>query len=70
MIGRELSGSISSVMTDNEAGAHLAMEHLYSLGHRKIAFIRGPKMLVDSSPRCVVCVRLRARWAWEIDPAW
>ncbi len=52
MIGRELStGSISSVMVDNEAGAHLAMEHLYSLGHRKIAFIRGPKMLGDSVPR-------------------
>ena len=52
MIGRELStGSISSVMVDNEAGAHLAMEHLYSLGHRKIAFIRGPKMLGDSIPR-------------------
>jgi LacI family transcriptional regulator, galactose operon repressor len=52
MIGRELStGSINSVMVDNEAGAHLAMEHLYSLGHRKIAFIRGPKMLGDSVPR-------------------
>jgi len=52
MIGRELrTGSISSVMVDNEAGAHLAMEHLYSLGHRKIAFIRGPKMLGDSIPR-------------------
>jgi len=52
MIGRELrTGAISSVMVDNEAGAHLAMEHLYSLGHRKIAFIRGPKMLGDSVPR-------------------
>ncbi len=52
MIGRELStDSISSVMVDNEAGAHLAMEHLYSIGHRKIAFIRGPKMLGDSAPR-------------------
>src|SRR5271168_3279474 len=52
MIGRELkTGNVSSVMVDNEAGAHLAMEHLYSLGHRKIAFIRGPKMLGDSIPR-------------------
>jgi LacI family transcriptional regulator len=52
MIGRELStDSISSVMVDNEAGAHLAMEHLYSIGHRKMAFIRGPKMLGDSAPR-------------------
>ena len=29
----------------------MALEHLHSLGHRKIAFIRGPKALTDSSPR-------------------
>src|SRR6202166_790337 len=51
-IGWELPGdTISSVMVDNEAGARLALEHLYKLGHRKIAFIRGPKMLIDSGPR-------------------
>jgi LacI family transcriptional regulator len=43
--------TISSVIVDNEIGAHLALEHLYSLGHRKIAFIRGPKALADSAPR-------------------
>lgn len=52
VIGRELEGdSISSVIVDNEAGAYSALEHLYSLGHRKIAFIRGPKSLGDSVPR-------------------
>lgn len=70
MIGRELSsGSISSVMTDNEAGAHLAMEHLYSLGHRKIAFIRGPKMLVDSTPRWRGVRSFARSVGLEIDPA-
>ncbi len=52
MIGRELeAGSISSVIVDNELGARSAMEHLYSLGHRKIAFIRGPRRITDSAPR-------------------
>jgi LacI family transcriptional regulator len=52
MIGRELeTDSISSVIVDNEVGGYLALEHLHSLGHRKIAFIRGPKSLTDSSPR-------------------
>ncbi|HXY52929.1 MAG TPA: LacI family DNA-binding transcriptional regulator [Terriglobales bacterium] len=52
IIGCELkTESISSVIVDNEAGAHAALEHLYSLGHRKIAFIRGPKTLADSAPR-------------------
>jgi LacI family transcriptional regulator len=52
MIGRELeAGAISSVIVDNELGAHLAIEHLFSLGHRKIAFIRGPKRITDTGPR-------------------
>ncbi len=51
-IGRELkTDSVSSVMVDNELGARVALEHLYSMGHRKIAFIRGPKTLADSAPR-------------------
>ncbi len=69
MIARELSGgSVSSVMVDNEAGAHLAIEHLYSLGHRKIAFIRGPKMLADSSPRWRGVRSFARSVGLEIDP--
>jgi LacI family transcriptional regulator len=52
LIGCELKGdSMSSVIVDNELGGYAALEHLHSLGHRKIAFIRGPKSLTDSSPR-------------------
>ena len=52
IIGRELkSRTMSGVVIDNQAGARTAFEHLYGLGHRKIAFIRGPKMLADSRER-------------------
>ena len=52
MIGCELkTDSISSVIVDNEVGGYVALEHLHSLGHRKIALIRGPKALTDSAPR-------------------
>ena len=52
MVGCELENdTISSIIVDNEVGGHIALEHLHSLGHRKIAFIRGPKTLTDSSPR-------------------
>jgi LacI family transcriptional regulator len=52
IIGCELKGdAMSSVIVDNEVGGYLALEHLHALGHRKIAFIRGPKTLGDSSPR-------------------
>jgi len=52
MIGRELEDEeVSSVIVDNETGGAAAFEHLYSLGHRNIAIIRGPKALSDSAPR-------------------
>jgi LacI family transcriptional regulator len=52
LIGCELQGdSMSSFVVDNEIGGYLAFEHLHALGHRKIALIRGPKALSDTSPR-------------------
>jgi len=52
MIGRELqAGSVSSVIVDNELGAQAAIEHLFSLGHRQIAFLRGPRHIADTAPR-------------------
>jgi LacI family transcriptional regulator len=49
ILGREPeTDSLSWVATDNAAGTRQAMEHLYGLGHRKIAVIRGPEMIVDS----------------------
>jgi DNA-binding LacI/PurR family transcriptional regulator len=43
--------NISTVSVDNESGAALALEHLYRLGHREIAFLRGPKTLTSSGQR-------------------
>jgi LacI family transcriptional regulator len=52
VIGRESShDGISSVSVDNKMGARLAIAHLFELGHRRIAFIRGPKRVVDSAHR-------------------
>ena len=43
--------SVSTVSVDNESGANMALEHLYRLGHREIAFLRGPKALSSSGQR-------------------
>jgi len=43
--------SVSTVSVDNVSGASLALEHLYNLGHREIAFLRGPKALSSSGQR-------------------
>lgn len=42
---------ICSVCVDNRYGAFCAIEHLYNLGHRRIAFIKGPAKVVDSAHR-------------------
>jgi LacI family transcriptional regulator len=59
---------ISSLMVDNEAGGRLAFEHLYQLGHRRIAFIRGPKRLIDSGPRWRGIQKFAQSVGYEIDP--
>lgn len=52
IVGCELKNDhISSLIVDNAQGARAALEHLISLGHRKIAFIRGPRQLSDTEPR-------------------
>jgi LacI family transcriptional regulator len=51
-VGRDLTTSgIRSVQVDNEAGGYAAAKHLYQLGHRQIAVIRGPGELGDSERR-------------------
>jgi LacI family transcriptional regulator len=68
-IGLEIdTETVSSVMVDNEAGTRLALEHLYLLGHRKIAFIRGPKRLFDSTPRWKGIQAFAHTHGLEIDP--
>lgn len=68
-IGCELqTDSISSVIVDNEVGGHLALEHLHSLGHRRIAIIRGPKALTDSSPRWRGIRGCAKECGLELDP--
>ena len=69
MIGRELkAGAVSSVTVDNECGAHSAVEHLYSLGHREIAFIRGPRHITDTAPRWKGTRSFASTSGLEINP--
>jgi LacI family transcriptional regulator len=59
---------ISSVLVDNEAGGMLAMRHLFELGHRQIAVIRGPEELFDSAPRWAGAQRFAAKAGIRLDP--
>jgi LacI family transcriptional regulator len=54
VVGRDLTTrGIQSVVVDNEAGGYAAVRHLYNAGHRKIAILRGPEELEDSSRRWI-----------------
>src|SRR5580692_7939633 len=69
-IGWEMPGNaVSSVMVDNEAGGRLALEHLHQLGHHKIAYILGPKMLIDSAPRWKGIQKFAHSAGLDIEPS-
>jgi LacI family transcriptional regulator len=69
IVGCELkSDNISSVIVDNHQGARAAFEHLHSLGHRKIAFIRGPRQLSDTEPRWRGVRTLAREHSLTLDP--
>ncbi|MGA7217193.1 MAG: substrate-binding domain-containing protein, partial [Candidatus Sulfotelmatobacter sp.] len=69
LIGCELKGdAMSSVIVDNELGGYMAIEHLHGLGHRKIAFVRGPKTLADSSPRWRGVRKFARASGLDLDP--
>ena len=68
LIGRQLENEVlSSVTGDNEYGAGLVVEHLYSLGHRKMAFIRGPAPFIDSSQRWTGTVKCAGQLDLPLD---
>ncbi|HMF92141.1 MAG TPA: LacI family DNA-binding transcriptional regulator [Candidatus Angelobacter sp.] len=69
IIGRELdSSATSSVTVDDEGGGYSAAAHLYTLGHRKIAFVRGPKALSSSKNRWRGVQRFARDAGLELDP--
>lgn len=68
VVGRDVSGdNIRSVIVNNEEGGYLTMQHLYELGHRQIAVIRGPAKLTDTQRRWNGMQRFAAEHSVTID---
>lgn len=57
-------GAFAALAVDNFQGAAAMMKHLLALGHRRIAFLRGPTGQVDASER-LHAVREVANWFEE-----
>lgn len=59
---------INYIDTDNIRGASLAVEHLISLGHRRIAFINGPDILASSKDRLAGYMSMLEKYDITYDP--
>ncbi len=63
--GHERVEGVTNIVLDHKRAAHLALEHLKSLGHEDIAFIKGQTLSSDSSARwnaiCEVAQELNIR---------
>jgi DNA-binding LacI/PurR family transcriptional regulator len=57
------------VLVDNVAGGFRSMEHLYALGHRDIAVLRGPGHIPDSMERWQGIRKFAKQADLSIDPA-
>ncbi|UCF09956.1 MAG: LacI family DNA-binding transcriptional regulator [Candidatus Bipolaricaulota bacterium] len=58
------------VITDDRAGARLAVEHLIDLGHRRIAFIGGPENVQSSRDRMASYLEVLAEHGLPDVSAW
>ncbi len=49
--GHKEKEGVTNVFIDHRIAARLAIRHLYDLGHRKIAFMKGPHSIIDTEFR-------------------
>ena len=66
--GHRLIEGVTNVSLDHVRAAELALTHLYGLGHRKIAFMRGQTFSSDSDVRWQGLVKMSEKLGIEIDP--
>jgi LacI family transcriptional regulator len=61
--------SVTNIVLDHHAAVEQALGHLYQLGHRKIAFMRGPREIPDSEFRWKSIEQVAHEIGLRIDPA-
>ncbi len=61
--------NVTNIVLDHHAAVAQALKHLYDLGHRNIAFMRGPKAIPDSDFRWESIQQVAAEMGLRIDPS-
>src|SRR5947208_2396258 len=60
--------NVTNIVLDHHAAVEQALKHLYELGHRRIAFMRGPKAIPDSEFRWEAIQEVARDIGLRIDP--
>jgi DNA-binding LacI/PurR family transcriptional regulator len=60
--------NVTNIVLDHHAAVEQALKHLYELGHRRIAFMRGPKAIPDSEYRWESILEIAREMGLKIDP--
>src|SRR5277367_1057733 len=59
---------VSNIMLDHNAAASMALRHLYDLGHRRIAFMKGQRYSLDSEARWQAIVNIAQETGLIVHP--
>jgi LacI family transcriptional regulator len=61
--------NVTNIVLDHHLAVHQALTHLYELGHRRIAFMRGPRAIPDSEYRWEAIQLVVRELNLKLDPA-
>jgi LacI family transcriptional regulator len=61
--------NVTNIVLDHHKAVEIALQHLYQLGHRRIAFMRGPQAIPDSAYRWQSIEQVAGEIGLRIDPA-
>jgi DNA-binding LacI/PurR family transcriptional regulator len=61
--------NVTNIVLDHHLAAQMALQHLYELGHRRVAFMRGPRAIPDSEFRWVGIEEAARAIGLRLDPA-
>jgi DNA-binding LacI/PurR family transcriptional regulator len=61
--------NVTNIVLDHPLAVQQALSHLYSLGHRRIAFMRGPRAISDSEFRWEAIQQVAREMSLKLDPA-
>jgi LacI family transcriptional regulator len=60
---------VTNIVLDHHKAVEIALSHLYQLGHRRIAFMRGPRAIPDSEYRWQSIQQVASEIGVRLDPS-